>query len=170
MTLTDPTTAPVYGDGPLSRALRARLHDPRDEVFARLTLRMMLTLGSAMAALAFVLTRTTFPAPVAIALYLALWGWLAPPVILMLHNTMHRRFIRAPRAADLAHPFVMSFFFGIPTGYREHHLGMHHAEDNQPADLSSTVRYRRDSFLHFLVYFFRFFLFIICLLYTSRCV
>jgi fatty acid desaturase len=34
---------------------------------------------------------------------------------------------------------------------------MHHAEDNMQKDLSSTIGYRRDSFLHFLVYFFRFF-------------
>jgi fatty acid desaturase len=161
VTLTDPTSAPVYGDGWLSRALRARLFDPRDEVFARLSLRMIATMAAAMGALAFALTQSRLPAALPIAAYLALWGALAPPVILMLHNTMHRRFIRAPRAADLMHPFVMSFFFGIPTGYREHHLGMHHAEDNQPADLSSTVRYRRDSFLHFLVYFLRFFLLII---------
>ena len=34
---------------------------------------------------------------------------------------------------------------------------MHHVEDNMPDDLSSTLRYRRDSFLHFLAYFARFF-------------
>jgi fatty acid desaturase len=47
--------------------------------------------------------------------------------------------------------------FGLPMGYREHHIGMHHMEDNMGQDLSSTLRYRRDSFLHFLVYFARFF-------------
>ncbi len=92
-----------------------------------------------------------------VPVYLAVWGWFAPPVILMLHCTMHRPFIRRPKWLDRAHPFVMSFFFGIPTGYAEHHLGMHHVEDNMPEDLSSTLRYRRDSFLHFLVYFGRFF-------------
>ena len=160
MTLTDPTQAPTYGDGALSRALRAQLHDPRDEVFVRLTARMVVTMGAAMAGLAYTLKAHPAAAGFAIAAYLALWAWLAPPVILMLHNTMHRRFLRA-RAAEQAHPFVMSFFFGIPTGYREHHLGMHHAEDNMPADLSSTVRYQRDRFSHFLVYFFRFFFLII---------
>ena len=71
-------------------------------------------------------------------------------VILMLHCTMHRPFIRRPKWLGKAHPFVMSFFFGIPTGYAEHHMGMHHIEDNMPTDLSSTMRYQRDSFLHFL--------------------
>jgi hypothetical protein len=62
---------------------------------------------------------------------------------------------------EKAHPFVMSFLFGIPMGYAEHHLGMHHVEDNMPEDLSSTMRYRRDSFLHFLHYFGRFFFLIL---------
>lgn len=157
MTLTDPTKAPDYGSGWLSRTLRAHLFDPRDEVFARLSLRMVATMGALMVALALALRVPGLPAAVPMAIYLGAWGWFAPPVILMLHNTMHRRFIQSPRAADLAHPFVMSLFFGIPTGYREHHLGMHHAEDNMHEDLSSTLPYRRDSFLHFLVYFFRFF-------------
>jgi fatty acid desaturase len=51
----------------------------------------------------------------------------------------------------------MSFFFGIPTGYSEHHMGMHHIEDNMGEDLSGTVRFRRDSFLNFLAYWGRFF-------------
>jgi fatty acid desaturase len=53
----------------------------------------------------------------------------------------------------------MTFFFGIPTGYTEHHMGMHHVEDNMWDDLSSTLRYRRDSFLDFLAYWARFFFF-----------
>ena len=84
-----------------------------------------------------------------------------PPVILMLHCTMHRPFIRRPKWLAKAHPYVMSFFFGIPTGYAEHHMGMHHVEDNMGEDLSSTMRYRRDSFLHFLAYWARFFFFIL---------
>jgi fatty acid desaturase len=54
----------------------------------------------------------------------------------------------------------MSFFLGIPTGYTEHHMGMHHVEDNMPDDLSSTMKYRRDSFLHFLRYLGNFLFFI----------
>jgi fatty acid desaturase len=74
---------------------------------------------------------------------------------------MHRPFIRKPKLLNRAHPYLMSFFFGIPTGYAEHHLGMHHYEDNLPEDLSPTMRYRRDSFLNFLVYFVRFFFLIL---------
>ncbi len=157
MKLSDPTTVPTYAERALSRWLCSRLHDPRDEVFARLTLRMTLTMTALMAGLAISLRFPAIPSSIAMVIYFAVWAWLTPPVILMLHNTMHRRFIRSPRAAELAHPFLMSFFFGIPTGYREHHLGMHHAEDNMVEDLSSTIRYRRDSFADFLVYFLRFF-------------
>ena len=44
MKLSAPTAAPAYPGRSLSRWLRSRLYDPRDEVFARLTLRMALTM------------------------------------------------------------------------------------------------------------------------------
>ncbi len=160
LVITDPEEAPVYGDGPVSRWCKRSLCDPRDEVFVRLTLKVTAVMSLAMVGLFFALHRAPLPAPLALAAigaYLAVWGWYAAPVILMLHNTMHRPFIRRPRRLNRAHLYLMSFFFGIPTGYAEHHLGMHHVEDNTPADLSSTMRFRRDSFLHFLVYFGRFF-------------
>jgi hypothetical protein len=145
----------------LSRWCREHLYEARDEVFVRLTLRMMVVMTAAMAALWLALSTTELPWWIAGSAYFALWGWLTPPVILMLHNTMHRPFIRQPRVLKKAHPYVMSILFGIPMGYAEHHLGMHHVEDNMPEDLSSTMRYQRDSFLHFLHYFFRFFLFVV---------
>jgi fatty acid desaturase len=150
--LTDPTEAPTYDDSALSRWCRHALYDSRDEVFVRLSLRDIALMAVAMAVLF-----AHFHWALAAA-YLALWGWLAPPVILMLHCTMHRPFIRSPRVLNRVHVYAMSFFFGIPVGYAQHHLGMHHVEDNMPSDLSSTMRYRRDSFAHFLVYFGRFLL------------
>jgi fatty acid desaturase len=156
--LTDPTEAPTYGDGILSRWCKRSLHDPRDEVFVRLTLQRVAVMSTAMVALWFSLRGTRLDWVFGGA-YLALWGWLAPPVILMLHCTMHRPFLRRHGPAgwlDRAHPYVMSFYFGIPTGYAEHHVGMHHVDDNLGDDLSKTVAYRRDSFLHFLVYVGRF--------------
>lgn len=121
---------------------------------------MLLVMPTAMAVLYGLLHFTALPAWILIAAYLTLWGVLVPPVILMLHNTMHRPFFRAARW-NRWHPYFMSVLFGIPSGYREHHMGMHHMEDNMPEDLSSTLRYRRDSFLHFLVYFGRFFLLVV---------
>ena len=154
--ITDPTHAPTYGDGPLSRWCRGALYEARDEVFVRLTIKVVLLMSAMMGGLFYALKSGVVPTLAAAAVYFAVWGWSAPPVILMLHNTMHRPFLRSPKVLDRAHPYAMSFFFGIPTGYADHHLGMHHFEDNMPDDLSSTMRYRRDSFLHFLVYFSRF--------------
>lgn len=158
--ITDPQAAPEYAPTAYSRFLRRFLYEERDEVMLRLTLRMIVVMSTAMVTLAVVLKAEVVPAWIPMLAYFALWGWLTPPVILMLHNTMHRRFIRTARIFDPLHAYLMSFFFGIPSGYREHHVGMHHAEDNMWEDLSSTLRYRRDSFANFLVYFFRFFFFI----------
>jgi fatty acid desaturase len=153
--LHDPTRAPEYGDSVISRWCKGALYDPRDEVFVRLTLKVAVLMSAAMVGLYLFFHWALVP------VYLALWAWYSAPVILMLHNTMHRPFIRRPKLLNQAHPYLMSFFFGIPTGYGVHHIGMHHVEDNTPDDLSSTMRYRRDSFLHFLAYFGRFFFLII---------
>jgi len=163
-TITDPTQPPTYGDGPLSRWCKGALYEARDEVFVRLSIKMVAVMVVAMAVLFRFFHWGLVP------VYLALWGWLTPPVILMLHCTMHRPFLRRPRWLDRAHPYVMTFFFGIPAGYAQHHMGMHHMEDNMGEDLSSTLRYRRDSFLHFLVYFSRFFFLVLVelTLYLTR--
>lgn len=164
LVLTDPEQAPTYGGGLISRWCKRSLCDMRDEVFVHLSLKVTAVMSAAMVGLFVALHRASLPAPfalAAVAAYLGLWGWYSAPVILMLHNTMHRPFIRRPRWLNRVHAYLMSFLFGIPTGYAEHHLGMHHVEDNMELDLSSTRRYRRDSFLHFLVYFGRFFFLII---------
>lgn len=148
--ISDPMAAPKY-DGALSRFFARFLYDPRDEVFVRLTLKVTVIMLSAMVLLKLFFSWWLVP------VYLVLWGWYSAPVILMLHNTMHRPFIRRSRLANRAHPYLMTFLFGIPTGYMEHHVGMHHVEDNGPDDLSCTRSYQRDSFLHFLVYFSKFF-------------
>lgn len=155
--LTDPEAAPDYGDSAFSRLCTSLLHDARDQVFIRLTLRMLLVMSVAQGALWWALHASLAPMWAIAAAYLVIWGWFVSPVILMLHNTMHRPFLKRWKALDRLHPYVMTFYFGIPVGYREHHVGMHHAEDNMLEDLSSTLRYQRDSFAHFLVYFGRFF-------------
>jgi fatty acid desaturase len=52
---------------------------------------------------------------------------------------------------------VVSPFFGhLGESYHSHHLGMHHVEDNMPDDSSSTMRYQRDNWKHFIQYWLRF--------------
>jgi fatty acid desaturase len=157
--ITDPVVAPTYGDGLISRWCRRHLADPRDEVFVRLTLVTIARATALMVALGAGIHLMHLPPLIVGAVYLAIWGYTVPPVVLMLHNTMHRAFVRSPRWLNRAQGVLMTFFMGIPPAYPEHHLGMHHAEDNMLDDLSSTIRYRRDSFLHFLAYFFRFLFF-----------
>ena len=79
--------------------------------------------------------------------------------ILMLHNTSHRPlFKRRYKRLNRYIPWVLAPLFGqTPDTYYAHHMGMHHPENNLEDDLSSTMRYQRDSFLHWLVYFLRFF-------------
>jgi len=157
-TITDPQVAPVYS-GPLSAQLCGFIQEARDEVFIRLMLRMLVVMPLAMGAVWYAVHYTAVPFWAAWLAYLALWGLLLPPVILMLHCTMHRPFFRS-KFLTKAHPYVMSALFGIPSGYREHHMAVHHVEDNMGEDISSTIAYQRDSFLHFLMYFGRFFFFV----------
>lgn len=149
--LTDPQAAPTYASTPFQRFIESLLFDPRDAVFVRLWLKSI-----ALVAPVIVLTYLYFSwwlAPVVFAFQVA---WMAPPVILMLHNTMHRPFFKRWRFMNRVVPYTMSGLFGIPTGYMEHHVAMHHSENNLRSDLSSTMRYDRDNFLHWLHYVLKF--------------
>jgi fatty acid desaturase len=98
------------------------------------------------------------------------WLWLAAPLYwlwlvalldrytLLLHCTSHRPLFRPNyRALNLIVPCVLGPFFGqTPHSYFAHHMGMHHREENLAADLSSTMRFRRDSFRAWLGYWTRF--------------
>lgn len=149
--LTDPTAAPTYAPTRFQKFLESLLFDPRDVVFVRVWLKSLLLVAPVIA-----LTYVYFSwwlAPLVFAFQVA---WMAPPVILMLHNTMHRPFFKRWRVMDRVVPYTMSALFGIPTGYMEHHVAMHHMENNLRSDLSSTMRYDRDNFLHWLHYVARF--------------
>lgn len=151
MHVTDPQAAPVYAPTAFQRFIESLLFDPRDAVFVRLWLRSLLLVGPVIGLMYW--RFSWWLAPVVFAFQVA---WMAPPVILMLHNTMHRPFFKRWRLLNRVVPYSMSALFGIPTGYMEHHVGMHHQENNLRADLSSTMRYQRDNFLHWLLYVARF--------------
>jgi fatty acid desaturase len=150
-TLLDARAVPAYAPTRFQLWLEGMLYDPRDAVLVRLMLKMV----------AFVL-----PLQVLLYVYFTPWlgaaylalvvGWLSPPVILALHNTMHRPLFKRRPFLNRAHPYAMTALFGIPAGYAEHHVGMHHVENNLAGDLSSTMTYERDNVGHFLLYFGRF--------------
>jgi Fatty acid desaturase len=148
--ITDPQAAPSYPDSAFQRWVLSMIVDPRDAVFVRHTLLMYAVMVPLHVAL-FV----RFSWWLALAVFVA-WAAFVPRTILMLHNTMHRPFLKRARWLNRWYPYSMSLLFGIPTGYMEHHVGMHHAENNLRNDRSSTMRYQRDNPLHWLVYFFRF--------------
>jgi hypothetical protein len=83
------------------------------------------------------------------------------PYILMLHCICHRKIAKPdyPWLEGIVH-YVLNPFMGQSWNtFYYHHVKHHHIEGNGPKDLSSTMLYDRDNALHFLAYFFRFFLF-----------
>ncbi len=137
------------------RLARHLLNDERDMPFLGLIVRLCLTVVPT--GVALYMPRLFSPWLVAVHLVLVIY--FMGPFVLMLHNTCHRRLFNA-KWARMNHfiPWVLGPFFGeSPETFFAHHVGMHHAENNLAADLSSTLSYRRDSFTGFLHYFGRFF-------------
>ncbi|MGZ4053873.1 MAG: fatty acid desaturase family protein [Bacteroidia bacterium] len=89
------------------------------------------------------------------------FGFITGSFILMLHLTSHRPlFKKEYKFMNNFIPWVIGPFFGeTPESYFAHHLGMHHAENNMPEDLSSTMKFQRDSFKDFMKYYFDFIIF-----------
>ncbi|MGV3625793.1 MAG: fatty acid desaturase family protein [Archangium sp.] len=152
--IVDPMSVPQYAPSAFQTWIESMLHDKRDAVFFRLWLKNLFIVVP-LISVGYVYFSWWW----ALVLWAVQLAWLAPPAILMLHCTMHRPFIKAPRWLARVIPFTSSLMFGIPTGYAEHHVGMHHVENNLRNDLSSTMRYQRDSFADWLVYFARFLFF-----------
>ncbi|KAF2877192.1 fatty acid desaturas-like protein [Massariosphaeria phaeospora] len=96
-------------------------------------------------------------------LHFALQVYSMGTYTLMMHQHIHMRGILAKRFAafDHAFPFLTDPLFGHTwNSYYFHHVKHHHVEGNGPNDLSSTVRYQRDSAWHFLQYVGRFYFFV----------
>lgn len=78
---------------------------------------------------------------------------------LMFHCLCHRKMFK-PRHQDKIHGYISwiicPLFGHTPESYFSHHMGMHHVENNNEHDSSSTMHYQRDSFKSFLAYFFNF--------------
>jgi fatty acid desaturase len=154
-TSADAFYSPPSTPGLFDRVARRFINDPRDVPF----LRLMVTASLCVFPLAgYLFYRRTFPWWFG-AIHLAIvFLVFVDRFILMLHNTSHRAlFKRKYGVLNLYIPWVLGPFMGeSPETYFAHHVGMHHPENNLEEDLSSTMPYRRDSFLHFLRYFGRF--------------
>jgi fatty acid desaturase len=153
LTITDPTGEKYDLARPTVRFALRFIHDARDIPFLHLTTLTSLTVIP-FAALLFV----RFHWGLAVVYWLYTLAVFLGPYILMLHCTSHRRLFRH-EWAWMNHyiPRVLGMFFGqTPETYFAHHMGMHHPENNLPEDLSSTMRFQRDSFVDFMRYFLRF--------------
>jgi fatty acid desaturase len=134
---------------------RKFIRDPRDLSFIDLILQSTLIVVP----MAVWMLSQKHLSMVWLLVYYLINGFFLGPFILMLHNTCHRAlFKREYSYLNLYIPWILSPFFGLtPETYFAHHVGMHHPENNLEDDLSSTLRYRRDSFVDFMKYFSRFF-------------
>ena len=95
--------------------------------------------------------------------HLTMVGYYCGPFTLLLHNHIHNNGILAKNYAwfDRAFPYVLEPLMGHTwDSYFYHHVKHHHVESNGPEDLSSTIRYQRDEFRDFALYFLRFLLLI----------
>lgn len=150
----DPITPATQLKGALRRIALFFIKDERD--IDLLTCLLKLSIVMPVSALAFVLL-PEYRIYLGI-LHILLFLFYLGPYTLMLHNIAHRPLFHYPlRFLHFWPHAVLAFFFGMtPYTYFCHHLGMHHPENNMPSDLSSTMKYRRDSFLGFLHYYFMF--------------
>ncbi len=150
ITITDPTTEAPPRLGLLGRLFSPLMRDERDVPFIRLSLLLTLIFGGAAVYLFIPGNFRWWMAPIYWALYITFLG----PFTLMLHNVCHNALFK--RQYDLLNkyiPWVVGTFLGqTPEVYFVHHIGMHHAEGNLPDDLSSTMKYQRDSFIDFAKY------------------
>ncbi|MBM4391960.1 MAG: fatty acid desaturase [Deltaproteobacteria bacterium] len=141
---------PAYvPDGPLALRVANWLNEPRDVPFVSL-IAQCLAWQLVGIFLFFLGPSAWYLAP----LYWACWGFgFLDRFILMLHCTSHRALFKDRRLNNII-PWIVGPFYGqTPESYFAHHMGMHHPENNLAADLSSTMRYQRDRFAHWLHYF-----------------
>ena len=130
------------------------LKDPRDADQLRLIVQSTIVLFAA-AALFYVDRFTWWLAVV----YWALLGIVFfDRVNTMIHRFSHRPIFKNELLNGYVTWILAPLFGQAPTSFQIHHVEMHHPEDNLPGDLSSTMRFQRDSVVDFLRYFGRFML------------
>ncbi|KAK0631168.1 fatty acid desaturase [Bombardia bombarda] len=91
--------------------------------------------------------------------HIAMQGFYMGPYTLLKHQHIHGHGVLAKRFGvfDNFFPYVMDLLMGHTwNSYYFHHVKHHHVEGNGPNDLSSTIRYQRDSIRHFALYVGRF--------------
>lgn len=155
ITLTDPVYKEKTEFNFIERFFVPLLNDKRDLAFIKLCLIICLT---TIPFAVYLFIPGNFKWWLVLIYYLFNFIFLTGSFILMLHLTSHRPLFKMKYSFlnNIIPWFIGPFFGETPESYFAHHLGMHHAEDNMPTDLSSTMKYQRDSFIDFLKYYFEF--------------
>jgi fatty acid desaturase len=157
ITLTDPVFLEKDKTNFVDHFFIPLLNDKRDMPFIYLALKITFTVIPA-AILFFLIpdVHVFFYAAYLIVLLVVYLG----PYVLMLHNICHRKLFKKKYSyLNKYIPWVLGIFFGqTPETYFYHHVTMHHPENNEPDDLSTTMKYRRDSVRSFAMYLGSFYL------------
>ena len=150
ISITDPVEVKLTNLNFFDRWVTPLLNDARDLVFIHLALKITFIILP-FSILLFVSPDLNwlFYAGYLIILLIFFLG----PYVLMLHNICHRKLFK--KKYDYLNkyiPWVLGIFFGqTPETYFHHHVAMHHPENNEHEDLSSTMPYQRDSILAFIL-------------------
>ncbi|HHO53460.1 MAG TPA: fatty acid desaturase [Deltaproteobacteria bacterium] len=156
---TDPRWVPPEGDSALRRFFLPMMRDERDLIFVQRASLFSITVvpaGVGMFLLpSWAVALLAVPYLATVFLY---WGGR---YTLMLHAICHRPLFHSRHALwNRWIPWLLGPFMGhTPAAFYVHHIGMHHPENNLPADLSCTLPYKRDDLGHWLHYWARFFWF-----------
>ena len=128
--------------------LLKHLKDPRDLLGARLMMRLGIAAPLAAALLFVPGVRSVWTVG---AYYLLIFGMM-DSYILGMHMHYHRNWFKNKKVNGIMPNFVGFFFGQTLLTYWAHHLAMHHPEDNDMTDLSTTQPFQRDSLAHLLFY------------------
>ena len=144
--ITDPRSAPQsFIDGMLLPLIK----NPEDVSLLR-TMIIATTIGLG------IIVATVAAVPYAVFLYIPYYLIFMGPVTLAMHNIAHRPMMKKKGVDRIIINLASATLGFAPDGYSAHHLSMHHKEGNAHSDLSSTMKYQRDSVFHFLHYYFTF--------------
>ena len=130
------------------------LKDKRDKPFLFLTLRSLFI----HLPIALYIYMTPTVSYWVILPYMAMLIFFLGPHLLMLHNICHRNpWKKEVKTAMNSIVSLLGLLYGLPMLiYYHHHIKMHHYEENGPKDLSSTEKFKRNSFFYWMAYFARF--------------
>lgn len=156
--ITDPTYTPKVSLTAYEKFWMNFINDPRDLPFIHMLTRIHLTVIP----WAILFFTPLFQGWVWWAMYVP-YAYLSQSYYkgrfgLLFHCLCHRRIFK--KGYGWMHGYVnwcVSIFFGqTPETYFAHHIGMHHVENNQEDDASSTLKYQRDNPVDFMKYYFHF--------------